>query len=88
MLQTGGSAPLPGRGLTAHSRSRPCVLPVRIFDSVYELVETAAKPYGGLDSVTVIATGGDAAFFAAALPFLQLAPDEFTHHGIRLAAAE
>ena len=55
---------------------------------VRELVETAAKPYGGLDSVTVIATGGDAAFFAAALPFLQLAPDEFTHHGIRLAAAE
>ena len=32
---------------------------------VRELVETAAKPYGGLDSVTVIATGGDAAFFAA-----------------------
>ena len=55
---------------------------------VRELVETAAKPYGGLDSGTVIATGGDAAFFAAALPFLQLAPDEFTHHGIRLAAAE
>ena len=38
MLQTGGSAPLPGRGLSAHSRSRPCVLPVRIFDSVCELV--------------------------------------------------
>lgn len=37
---------------------------------VRELVETAAKPYGGLDSVTVIATGGDAAFFAggAAVP--------------------
>ena len=38
MLQTGGGAPLPGRGLSAHSRSRPCVLPVRIFDSVCELV--------------------------------------------------
>ena len=31
-------APRPGRGLSAHSRSRPCVLPVRIFDSVCELV--------------------------------------------------
>ena len=38
MLQTGGSAPLPGRGLFAHSRNRPCGLPVRIFDSVCELV--------------------------------------------------
>ena len=38
MLQTGGSAPLPGRGLYAHSRNRPCGLPVRIFDSVCELV--------------------------------------------------
>ena len=45
MLQTGGSAPLPGRGLSAHSRSRPCVLPVRIFDSVCELV---VPPAGSL----------------------------------------
>ena len=45
MLQTGGSAPLPGRGLFAHSRSRPCVLPVRIFDSVCELV---VPPAGSL----------------------------------------
>ena len=42
MLQTGGSAPLPGRGLYAHSRNRPCGLPVRIFDSVCELVGTHA----------------------------------------------
>ena len=42
MLQTGGSAPLPGRGLYAHSRNRPCGLPVRIFDSVCELVGTPA----------------------------------------------
>ena len=42
MLQTGGSAPLPGRGLYAHSRNRPCGLPVRISDSVCELVGTHA----------------------------------------------
>jgi len=33
----------------------------------------------------IVATGGDAPYFAAALPFLQLAPEEFTLHGIRLA---
>ena len=38
MSWLGGGAPLPGRGLTARSRSRPCVLPVRIFDSVCEPV--------------------------------------------------
>ena len=52
---------------------------------VRELVEAAAQPYGGVGSMRVIATGGDAPFFAAALPFLELAPEEFTHHGIRLA---
>lgn len=52
---------------------------------VRELVEAAARPYGGIGSVHIIATGGDAPFFAAALPFLELAPEDFTHHGIRLA---
>lgn len=52
---------------------------------VRELVEAAAQPYGGMESVRIVATGGDAPYFAGALPFLELAPEEFTHHGIRLA---
>lgn len=52
---------------------------------VRELVETAARPFGGIPAVTVVAVGGDAPFFAAALPFLRLAPEDFTLHGIRLA---
>ena len=52
---------------------------------VRELVEAAAGPYGGVSAVRIAATGGDAPYFAAALPFLELAPEEFTHHGIRLA---
>lgn len=54
---------------------------------VRELVTAAAQPFGGLDAVTVVATGGDAAYFAAALPFLVPAADEFTLHGIRLAGS-
>ena len=54
---------------------------------VRELVESAARPFGGIPAVTVVAVGGDAPFFAAALPFLQLAPADFTLHGIRLAGA-
>lgn len=53
---------------------------------VRELLETAAAPYGGLGAVTLIATGGDAPFFTEALPFLQPAPEDFTHQGIRIAA--
>lgn len=52
---------------------------------VRELVESAARPFGGIPAVTVVAVGGDAPFFAAALPFLHLAPEDFTLHGIRLA---
>ncbi|MDR0932345.1 MAG: type III pantothenate kinase [Victivallales bacterium] len=53
---------------------------------VRELLEVAAKPYGGIDRMHMVATGGDAPFFAAALPFLELASEEFTFCGIRLAA--
>lgn len=52
---------------------------------VRELVEAAARPFGGIAATTIVGTGGDASFFAAALPFIQLAPEEFTFHGIRLA---
>ena len=52
---------------------------------VRELVESAARPFGGIQAATIVATGGDAPYFVAALPFLQLAPEEFTLHGIRLA---
>ena len=52
---------------------------------VRELVEAAARSFGGLAAVTTVVTGGDAHFFAAALPFLQLEPEQFTLHGIRLA---
>ena len=52
---------------------------------VRELVEAAAEPYGGIGSIRLIATGGDAPYFTAALRFLELAPEEFTLHGIRLA---
>lgn len=52
---------------------------------VRELVETAARPFGGIGAATIVGTGGDAPYFAAALPFLRLAPEEFTLHGIRLA---
>ncbi len=52
---------------------------------VRELVQVAAAPFGGVEKVRIVATGGDAPYFAAALPFLELAPEEFTHHGIRLA---
>lgn len=56
-----------------------------IIGLVRELAETAARPFGGLDAVTFVATGGDAAYFAAALPFLLPASEEFTLHGIRLS---
>ncbi len=52
---------------------------------VRELVEAAARPFGGIGNVTVVGIGGDAPFFAAALPFLQLQGEAFTLHGIRLA---
>ena len=52
---------------------------------VRELVETLSRPYGGVEKMTVLATGGDAPYFAKALPFLELAPEEFTLQGIRLA---
>lgn len=52
---------------------------------VRELVEAAARPFGGIAATTIVGIGGDAPFFAAALPFIQLAPEEFTLHGIRLA---
>lgn len=50
--------------------------------TVRELLAVAARDF---PLQTVLVTGGDRYFFASALPELQLAPENFTLHGIRAA---